>query len=194
LLPLTTFVTFVHPKSHFYMPLSSLSLNNRNFKVKKLLLIAVMTCSLSALTVNAATTHEVENFNRASELSASAVQSKNYDRAFGYLETASKLGNKISQFTLALLYMEGLGVKEDFTQAYLWLNVASEIKEKRWRKVRDQIHNSLSEEQIVALKPLVDEYIEKYGAKTQEVSCYKRKATGTNRKLMSCTKRLTPGR
>ena len=153
-----------------------------------------MTFSLSSVTANAATSHEVEKFNRATELSGSAVQSKNYDRAFGHLETASKLGNKISQFTLALLYMEGLGVKQDYTQAYLWLNVASEVKEKRWRKVRDQIHNSLSQEQIAGLKPLVQEYIEKYGAKAQEVSCYKRKATGTNRKLMQCTKRRTPGR
>ena len=162
--------------------------------MKKLLLITALAFSLSSLTVDAATTHEVQSFNRATEISGSAVQSKNYDRAFKYLDKASKLGNKISQFTLALLYIEGLGVEQDYTKAYLWLNVASEVKEKRWRKVRDQIHNSLSEEQITVLKPLVDEYIEKYGAKAQEVSCYKRKATGTNRKLMQCTKRLSPGR
>lgn len=162
--------------------------------MKKLLLITAMAFSLSSITAVAATTHEVEEFNRATELSGSAVKSKNYDRAFKYLDKAAKLGNKISQFTLALLYIEGLGVEQDYTKAYLWLNVASEVKEKRWRKVRDQIHNSLSQEQIAALKPLVDEYIEKYGAKTQEVSCYKRKATGTNRKLMQCTKHRTPGR
>lgn len=162
--------------------------------MKKLLLIAAMTCGLNSLSASAATTPEVEDFNRASELSNSAVQSKNYDRAFGYLDTASKLGNKVSQYTLALLYMEGLGVKQDYTQAYLWLNVASEVNEKRWRKVRDQLHNALSEEQITSLKPLVDEYIEKYGSKAQEVSCYKRAAIGTNRKLMQCSKRRTPGR
>jgi TPR repeat protein len=147
-----------------------------------------------SLTANAATTHEVEKFNRATELSGSAVQSKNYDVAFKHLMTASKLGNKVSQFTLALLYMEGLGVEQDYTEAYLWLNVAAEVNEKKWRKVRDQIRDSLSAEQITALKPLVDEHIEKYGAKAQEVSCYKRAATGTNRKLMQCTKRRTPGR
>ena len=162
--------------------------------MKKLLLIAAMTFSLSSVTANAATSHEVEEFNRASELSSSAIQSKNYDAAFENLDKASKLGNKISQYTLALLYMEGLGVEQDYTQAYLWLNVASEVKEKRWRRVRDQIHDSLSAEQITALKPLVDDHIEKYGAKAQEVSCYKRKATGTNRKLMQCTKYRTPGR
>lgn len=162
--------------------------------MKKLLLIAAMTCGLSSLAVNAATTYEVDKFNKLSTLSASAVQSKNYDSAFNYLVDASKLGNKISQFTLALLYMQGLGVEQNYTEAYLWLNVATEVKEKRWQQVRDQLHNSLSEEQIAALKPFVAEYIEKYGADAQEVSCYKRATTGSNRKLMHCTKSRTPSR
>ena len=161
--------------------------------MKILLIIAALTCSLSTLTANAATTFEVAEFNRATEFGLSALQGKNYDRAFVHLEEASKLGNKISQFSLALLYIEGLGVKQDYTEAYLWLNVAAEAKDKKWRKVRDQIKNSLTQEQVAALKPLVNEYIEKYGSKAQDVKCYKKAATGTNRKLMQCTKRTTPG-
>lgn len=162
--------------------------------MKKLLLIAATTFSLGSVTASAATSHEVDEFNRATDLSNTAVKSKNYDKAFEYLDEASKLGNKVSQFTLALLYMEGLGVEQDYAKAYLWLNVASEANDKRWRKVRDQVHDALSAEQIAALKPLADEYIEKYGEDAQDVSCYKRATIGTNRKLMQCTKRLTPGR
>jgi TPR repeat protein len=162
--------------------------------VKKLFLLAATTFSLCSMTANAATTFEVAEFNRATELSSSAVRVKNYDRAVEHLDLASKLGNKVSQFTLALLYMEGLGVDQDYTQAYLWLNVAAEVNEKKWRIVRDQIHSALTDEQVVALAPLVADYIAKYGAKAQEVSCYRRSATGSNRKLMQCTKYLTPGR
>lgn len=162
--------------------------------MKKLLLITTITLSLISVSAQSASTADVEQFNRATEFANTAVRSKDYDRAYPYLDEAAKLGNKISQFTLALLYIEGLGVEQDFTKAYLWLNVASEVKEKRWRKVRDEIKSSLSEEQLVQLAPLVADYIEKYGEKTQEVSCYKRKATGTNRKLMQCTKYRTPGR
>lgn len=150
--------------------------------------------TLLSVNANSATTAEVEKFNRATEFANNAVRSKDYDRAFPYLDEAAKLGNKISQFTLALLYMEGLGVEQDFTKAYLWLNVASEVNEKRWRKVRDEIKSSLSKEQLALLAPLVAEYIAKYGEEAQEVSCYKRAATGTNRKLMQCTKFRTPGR
>lgn len=162
--------------------------------MKKLLLITTITLSLITVSANSATTSEVEQFNRASDFANTAVRSKDYDRAFPYLDEAAKLGNKISQFTLALLYMEGLGVEQDFTQAYLWLNVASEVNEKRWRKVRDEIKSSLSDEQLALLAPLVADYIAKYGEETQEVSCYRRAATGTNRKLMQCTKFRTPGR
>jgi hypothetical protein len=78
--------------------------------VKKLhLIIASITLSLSSMTVNAASTFDVEAFNRASELGNSAAQSKDYDEAFKHLDEASKLGNKVSQFTLALLYMDCCG-------------------------------------------------------------------------------------
>jgi TPR repeat protein len=145
------------------------------------------------MTVNAASTFDVEAFNRASERGNSATQTKDYDTAFKHLDEASKLGNKVSQFTLALLYMEGLGVEQDYAKAYIWLNVASEVNQRSWRDVRDKLGGALSKEQLAALAPMVDEYIEKYGVKTQEVSCYKRSAIGTNRKVMQCSKYLSPG-
>ena len=163
--------------------------------MKKLsLIIASITLSLSSLTVNAASTFDVEAFDRAAELGNSAAQSKDYDSAFKHLDEASKLGHKVSQFTLALLYMEGLGVEQDYGQAYVWLSVASEVNEKDWRNVRDKLASALSKEQLAALAPMVDGYKEKYGAKTQEVSCYRRAALGTNRKVMQCSKFRSPGR
>jgi TPR repeat protein len=143
------------------------------------------------VSANAATIFEIEEFNRATELSNFAVSSKDYVNGFENIEDASKLGNKVSQFTLALLYMEGVHVEQDYTQAYLWLNVAAEAKEKQWREVRNQLHNALTDEQVAALTPLVNEYIEKYGKETQEVSCYRRARTGSSIKVMQCTKVLT---
>lgn len=149
--------------------------------------------SISAMSASAATSFEVEAFNRATEKGSSAIKTKNYERAFNYLDKASKLGNKESQYQLALLYMEGLGVKQDYIRAYIWLNVAVEVKEKNWQKVRDMLHNALSEDDRAALAPMINEYITKYGAEAQEISCSKRAARGSNRKFMQCTKFLTPG-
>jgi TPR repeat protein len=159
--------------------------------VKKLLLIAAICSTLSYQAAHAADSFEVDKFNRATKFGAAAIRNKDYDNAFEHLDEASKLGDKVSQFALALLYMDGLGVEQNYAQAYLWLNVAAEVKEKRWRKVRDQLHNSLSKEQVAALKPLVSEYIKKYGAETQEISCSKRAQFNSHRKQMECSKNLT---
>lgn len=159
--------------------------------MKKLFLIAAISLSFNSVSANATTPFDVDDFERATELSHAALQNKSFDSAYTYLDKASKLGNKVSQFKLALLYMEGLGVKQDYTQAYLWLNVASEFNHNKWRKVRDQMRSALTKEQVVALAPLVDEYIEKYGAKTQDVSCSRRAPLGSQRKVMQCRKYLT---
>lgn len=157
-----------------------------NFKI----LISLVALGICSLNVNAANNMDVDDFIKYSDLGHTAIKNKNYDKAFEYLNKASKLGNKVSQYSLAVLYMQGYGVQQDYTQAYLWLNVASEVNDKKWRNLRDKIHNSLSMEQKAALKPHVKNYIETYGSETQDVSCYKRAATGSNRKMMTCTKRL----
>ncbi len=156
----------------------------------KSILISVIIFSLSALNANAAKNTEVYDYDRASDLGFSAFHSKSYDIAFKHLNKASLLGNKEAQYTIAILYMGGLGVEKDYTQAYLWLNVAAEANQSKWRKLRDKVHNALSTEQQKALSSLVEDYINKYGAKTQEISCYKRAATGSKIKIMRCLKHL----
>ena len=88
--------------------------------------------------------------------------------------------------------MNGSGVSQDYAQAYLWLNVAAEAREKTWRKLLDQLHNSLSQDQIAALTPHVNSHLEKYGARAQGVNCSKRPSIGTKIKVMQCTKRPAP--
>ncbi|MEP1384868.1 MAG: hypothetical protein ABJK64_13875 [Paraglaciecola sp.] len=163
--------------------------------MKSLIFITALTCVLSSISSEAATTkQDVFKFDQATRIGATAVRNKNYDKAYKHLEEASKLGDKVSQYTLALLYMEGLGVEQDYGKAYLWLNVASEAKEKKWRNARDQIKNAMSKEQRAAFQPLVDEYIEKYGAFTQGVICFKQTVEASKRKVMKCSKEIKSGR
>lgn len=161
--------------------------------MNKSILIAILIVSLGSLNANAAKNTEVYKYERASELGFDAFHSKSYDTAFEHLIKASKLGNKEAQFATAILYMGGLGVEQDYTQAYLWLNVAAEVKHKKWRNLRDKMHKAFSKDQIKLLSPLVEEYKTKYGARAQEVSCYKRPAPGSNIKIMRCAKHLDSG-
>lgn len=157
----------------------------------KSVLIALIIVSISAFSANATNPIDVDDFERTSELGKTALRNKNFDSAYIYLNKASKLGDKVSQFKLAILYMEGLGVKQDYTKAYLWLNVASEYNHNKWRKVRDQLLGALSKEQVEALAPLVEDYIAKYGAKTQDISCSRRAALGSQHKVIQCRKYIT---
>ena len=74
--------------------------------MKKLFIILAVILSLTAGSAEAAKTAEVLEFEQTSELSISALRREDYDAAFKHLNKAAKLGNKVSQFNLALLYME----------------------------------------------------------------------------------------
>lgn len=161
--------------------------------MKKLLILLVTALVFCLPNAHSASRFDVQEFEASSELGNSAMRGNNYERAYPFLVKAAKLGNKISQFSLALIYLEGLGVEKDIRQAYVWLNVASEVNEKNWRGLRDKIKDAMTKEQLAAIQPKINEYIEKYGAETQEVSCYVRKQTGSNRRQMQCVKYLTLG-
>ena len=153
-------------------------------------LIIAVSMSVCSITTHASTVtdKEVADFKRAVDLAATAVRNENYEGAIEHLEAASKLGDKVSQYTLALLYMEGKGVEQDYAQAYIWLNVAAEAREKEWRNMRDRLKNALSEEQIIALAPHVNEHIAKYGADAQNILCFERSSAGTRFTSMRCSK------
>ncbi len=160
--------------------------------MKKLIIASVIVCCFFSINVNAAKNTEVFDYDKSSRIGFNALTAKSYDKAFKHLEKASKLGNKGAQYSLALLYLEGKGTAQDYGQAYIWLNVATEVKEKTWRELRDKLHNAFNSKQINILKPLVDNYIDKYGADAQDISCAKSAPTGSRRKIMRCVKTLDP--
>lgn len=141
----------------------------------------------------AAKSIDVYHFQNEFEDGIKAIKSEKFDKAFQHIERSSKLGNKLAQYELALLYAQGLGTKQDFLQAYIWLNVASEVKEKRWNELLDKISKLFTNEQKATFQPLVNEYISNYGEKSQEVICRPRATIGSNVKYMFCEKLLDSG-
>ena len=61
---------------------------------------------------------EVMEFEQAMDVGMSALRRQDYEAAFEQLEKAAKLGNKVAQYNLALLYMNGSGTSQDYAQAY----------------------------------------------------------------------------
>ena len=139
---------------------------------------------------HAANKSELINYEREYENAYRAFDAKNYEKAFVHLQKASKLGHKHAQYLLSLLYMEGKGTQQDFAQAYIWLNVASEAKVKDWRKMSDTVKSALSTKQIASLNPYVDQFIARYGATAQEIVCDRVKQSIGVTKKMICFKRM----
>jgi TPR repeat protein len=64
------------------------------------------------------TIEEVEAF--------AAVISEDYEKAAPLLKPLAEKGHALAQGALGEMYLRGLGVKQDFTQAKRWLEKASE--------------------------------------------------------------------
>jgi hypothetical protein len=87
---------------------------------------------------------------RAFELGEYAVAAREW------LEFASQ-GDVTSQFRLAQLYEEGLGVPQDFVQAHRWYNVAGSRGHAEAREARDTLANRMTANQLAEAQRLATE-------------------------------------
>ncbi|MGL4674900.1 MAG: tetratricopeptide repeat protein, partial [Wohlfahrtiimonas sp.] len=53
------------------------------------------------------------------------AEMKDYDRALAIFNEAAKQGNLVAEFYLGLMYMEGLGVEQNYPTALSWFKKAS---------------------------------------------------------------------
>jgi len=87
---------------------------------------------------------EKEKFNHAFEFYLSG----SYDNAYEGLAELSKQDSAVSQYYLGLMHLTGLGVLQDFTEAHMWLNIASSHGHKKARMHLEQLTQSMTAELI----------------------------------------------
>ena len=92
-----------------------------------------------------------------------AFQSEDYATALAKLTKAAEPGNADAQTLLASMYRKGLGVPQDFVQAYKWFNIAASTetdKEERDRSVRnrDLVSGKMTPNQIAEAQRLAREW------------------------------------
>jgi len=88
---------------------------------------------------------------------------KRYDQAFRDYKTLSKLSDKHSQYRLATMYFDGLGVREDIIEAYAWSFVSAESKKPEFVAFHKQIRTLLTDEQLIQARMKAGKYIAEYG-------------------------------
>lgn len=95
---------------------------------------------------------------------------KQYQKAFdGYLRLAMA-NDKVAQYRLGYMLLEGLGTETDLVRAYAWARLAKEnlpddydANQKVYQTLHKHIRDKLSDEQLNLAKQKANQYLSKYG-------------------------------
>ncbi len=96
-----------------------------------------------------------------------------FEEAFPYLHASAKRGFRLAQARVGFLFQQGYGTEQDPHAAVAWLGVAARgnktLPEIRnyFRDVWDRVPKDIRPE----LTQKIDDYVDRYGAKTHGVSC-----------------------
>ncbi len=82
-------------------------------------------------------------------------QSPDYTTAAQWFEQAAQRGLPDSQFNLAVLYENGLGVKRDPSRAFMWLSIAARNGDTDAVRRRDILRGKLAVEEIAAADKMI---------------------------------------
>jgi TPR repeat protein len=104
---------------------------------------------------------ERETFNHAFE----SYLAGSYDEALEGFTELSKQNSSVGQYYLGLMYLTGLGVLQDFTQAHMWLNIASSHGHKKARMHLEQLTHNMTAELIAEAQKQARRWVTK---KTKE--------------------------
>jgi uncharacterized protein len=64
------------------------------------------------------------------------------------IRVKAALGDAAAQFNLGVMYYEGQGVQQDYTQAYMWVNLATAQGVEDAVRMRDNLVKKLTPSQI----------------------------------------------
>lgn len=117
-----------------------------------------------------------------------AYRAEKYSEAYTHLSKTAPLGFKQSQYYLAFLYLKGQHLKKDMLEGMGWLGVAKESGHREMIKLYDGLYNAFNQAQQDAVDKKVSEYVALYGMQEQNVSCEKRKKSGSKRLVLECVK------
>ncbi len=84
------------------------------------------------------------------------------DDAAALLRAAAEQGNAEAQYNLGLMYLEGLGVKQDNAEAYAWIRTAAAQGKGGTLEIRATLLREMTSSQADRAIRLAREYREKY--------------------------------
>ncbi|MFK7957495.1 MAG: hypothetical protein AB8B96_15455 [Lysobacterales bacterium] len=83
--------------------------------------------------------------------------------ALDKFKQASRYGNKQAQKSIALMYIKGIGVEQDWAMAYAWLKLAATHGDDRIATARDEVLLALRDEEQALANQHYDNLQEEFG-------------------------------
>ena len=94
---------------------------------------------------------------------ADAYKRKDYKTAFEKWKPLAEQGNDDAQYKLGKMYREGLGVTQDYVQAYKWYNIVAQKGYGGGYKYMTKIEKYMTPAQIAEAQKLAREWMESHG-------------------------------
>lgn len=111
-----------------------------------------------------------------------------YREAFMLLKDSAALGMKRSQHVLGFMFMKGQGVSRNMLFGLAWLALSTESGNEEWQAMYDGLYEALSDAQKSMVDDKIAEYTEKFGAKSQGITCAKTSVIGSRKIDWVCRK------
>ncbi|MEM9533927.1 MAG: hypothetical protein AAGA23_23640 [Pseudomonadota bacterium] len=98
---------------------------------------------------------------------------------------ASRWGNKVAQKHVALMYIKGVGVDQDWARAHAWLRLAASHGDGQITLARDEVHMALRDDERELAQQYFEQLRDEYGDRValerreQWVRRQKREVTGS---------------
>ena len=129
---------------------------------------------------------KANDYNRSLKSAIMLYKKDNYLKALPALELFARRGDKMAQYIVGTMYLNGQGSEQDLLKSYAWLTVANEQKSKAWLKPLEMLQEKLPNDFLVLAKEEGIKYIDNFGITTQRLSCKNVKTIGSRTPKHHC--------
>jgi TPR repeat protein len=117
-----------------------------------------------------------------------SYQKGEYKKSFELLKIPATWGYKGSQYMIAFMFLKGQHVQQSTLLGMAWLAVATEMETEDWSDQYRALYSSSPPKQKLKIDKIVEEYIRRYGMKSQHVICKKSATIRTRKVKHVCSK------
>lgn len=83
--------------------------------------------------------------------------------AFDKFTRAARYGNKEAQKNIGIMYVQGIGVSQNWSRAYCWLKLASSAGDPAYIAAREEVRKALRPDELGSTRQICMEIVEEFG-------------------------------